>query len=127
MVCLGVRRGASMARAVVRDDQLELPLALDSPLTGKIKGDRHSMVHAFFPIEKKPRKTIMMYDDGATRISVDGMRHGLATVYDKDILIYCASLLVERKNRNEGPNPTLTFTAHDICRVLGIEPCNTSY
>jgi plasmid replication initiation protein len=117
-----------MGRIVHRNEQqFERPLRLDSPLTGKVKGDRYSMVHSFFLIDKRPRRDVMTYSDGLTEIIIDGTKFGIATVYDKDILIYAASLLVERKNRGDTPSPILVFTAHDLCRIWGIEPGGGNY
>ena len=39
---------------------------------------------------------------------------GLATIYDKDILIYCISQVMEKKKRGEDVGPRLRITSHDL-------------
>lgn len=101
-------------------EQLALELVQqDSPLTGKVKGDRNTMVFAFFSLTKEKVSELPRYDDGRTRIEVVGTRHGVATIWDKEILVYCASLLAEKMNRGEAPTPKIVFTAHDFLQATG--------
>jgi hypothetical protein len=39
---------------------------------------------------------------------------GLATIYDKDILIYCISQLMEKLKRNEPVGHRVRITSHDL-------------
>jgi plasmid replication initiation protein len=39
---------------------------------------------------------------------------GLATIYDKDILIYCISQLIAKMNRGEQPSKTVYLQAYDL-------------
>lgn len=101
-------------------EQLALELVeQDSPLTGKVKGDRNTMVFAFFSLTKDKTTELPLYDDGRTRIEVVGTRHGVATIWDKEILVYAASLLAEKMNRGEEPTPRIVFTAHDFFLATG--------
>ena len=39
---------------------------------------------------------------------------GLATIYDKDILIYCISQLIAKMNDGEAPSPYVKIVAKDL-------------
>jgi plasmid replication initiation protein len=39
---------------------------------------------------------------------------GLATIYDKDILIYCISQIMEKLKRSEPISPRLRITSRDL-------------
>ena len=41
---------------------------------------------------------------------------GLATIYDKDILIYCISQLMEKLKRSEPVGPRIRINSHDLLR-----------
>src|SRR4051812_3944738 len=77
--------------------------SLDSPLTGKVKGDRHTMVFNFFSLRREKVMKLPTYDDGRTWIEVSGTHHGVANIWDKEIIVYAASLLAEKMNKGEPP------------------------
>jgi len=105
---------------VAKDDgQLALDLTRDSPLIGRVKNDRTLMVWNFFSLSRERVSELPIYDDGRVRIEVSGAKYGVATIWDKEILIYLASLVQDKLNRGEEVSPRLVFTAHDICRVTG--------
>ncbi len=105
----------------------QLSFALDSPLVGKVKNDRTVMVWNFFALSKERLTELPVYDDGTVRIEVTGTKHGVATIWDKELLIYIASLMVDKLNRGEQIGPTVTFTAHDFCRITGARVNGTAY
>jgi plasmid replication initiation protein len=107
------------------DEQLFLPL--DSPLIGKVKNDRTVMVWNFFALTKERVTELPVYDDNIVRIEVTGTKHGVATIWDKELLIYIASLMIDKMNRGEQISQTMTFTGHDFCRVTGAPPNGNSY
>jgi plasmid replication initiation protein len=107
--------------------QLSLSLPLDSPLTGKIKNDRTVMVFNFFSLTRERVTELPVYNDGTVRIDVRSTSEGVATIWDKELLIYAASLLHEKRNRGEGVCRKLTFTANDFFRVCRIHPGGTAY
>jgi len=104
-------------------EEAQLSLSLDSPLIGKVKNGRTMMVWNFFALTKERVTELPVYDDGTVRIEVTGTKHGVATIWDKELLIYLASLIVDKMNRSEPVGRWLTFTAHDFCRVTG-QPAN---
>jgi plasmid replication initiation protein len=105
----------------------QLSLVLDSPLIGKVKNNRTVMFWSFFSLSKELVTELPVYDDGRVRIEVTGTKHGVANIYDKDVLIYLVSLIQDKINRNEAVDRRLTFTINDFCRVVGRVPGGSAY
>lgn len=78
------------------------------------KDDRHSMEHPLFSISKKPDFVERSYEHGAHFIKIKPSGKGLATIWDKDILIFAISQLVEGLNRERADteNRTIRFSAY---------------
>jgi plasmid replication initiation protein len=112
---------------IAEPDQLSLNLSLSSPLSGTVKNDRRVMVFNFFALSKDRITELPAYEDGDVRIEVIGTKHGVANMWDKELLIYIASLIQERINRGEPVTPRVTFTANDFFRVCGSSPGGASY
>jgi plasmid replication initiation protein len=110
----------------VASEQPMLP-GLDSPLLGEVKNDRTTMVFSFFSLTRDRVTELPIYDDGRVRIEVSGTKYGVATIWDKELLIYIASLMVEKLNKGEPVDQTYTFTVNDFCRIAHISPSGTAY
>jgi len=78
------------------------------------KGDMGSMEHPLFSLSKKPDMTERHYEHNGNTLHVIPSGRGLATIWDKDILVYCVSQLVAGINFGREPSPTLHITAHDL-------------
>src|SRR3546814_593679 len=85
------------------------------------------MEYPFFDLSKRGRTKAFRFSDGRVQISVRAPDGQIATIYDKDILIYIASLMVEKINAGETPTQTFTFTAHDYMRVTGKSASGRGY
>jgi len=79
-----------------------------------LKDDMASMEHPFFSLSKKPETSIRRYENGNRWIEVVPSVKGLATIYDKDILIYCISQLIAKMNEGEVPSPYISIVAKDL-------------
>jgi plasmid replication initiation protein len=79
-----------------------------------LKDDMASMEHPFFSLSKKPDTTIRRYDNGDRWVEVVPSVKGLATIYDKDILIYCISQLIAKINEGVAPSPYVKIVAKDL-------------
>lgn len=78
------------------------------------KDERNSMEHPLFALKVGDRKE-RHYEHKGYRVDVLPGYHGLATIHDKDIWIYCISQLVEAMNRErEDIKRTIRFTAYDF-------------
>jgi len=78
------------------------------------KSDIASMEHPLFSLSTKPDTAIRLYENNGNSIKITPSVLGLATIKDKDILIYCISQLMAGINRGEKPNRTVKFKAHDL-------------
>jgi plasmid replication initiation protein len=79
-----------------------------------LKGDTASMEHPIFSLSKKPDMKLRRYENGGNWAEVRPGVKGLATVFDRDILIYCISQLVAAMNGNRPISMTLRLRAHDL-------------
>lgn len=80
-----------------------------------IKDDIASMEHPLFTLStKKDIRTIRYEHNGNTVTISPSAEHGLPTIFDKDILLYCGSLLMAEVNEGRIPPRTLRISTHDL-------------
>jgi plasmid replication initiation protein len=72
------------------------------------------MEHPFYSLSKKPETAIRKYEHNGNWLQIIPSVKGLATIYDKDILIYCISQLMEKLKRNELVSPRVRITSRDL-------------
>lgn len=72
------------------------------------------MEHPFYSLSKKPETAIRRYEHNGTWLQIIPSVKGLATIYDKDILIYCISQLMEKMKRKEPVGPRIRITSRDL-------------
>ncbi|KXV77321.1 hypothetical protein AD953_04655 [Acetobacter malorum] len=77
----------------------EADLFVDSLVDAPLKDDRALMEFPFFSIQKQPRMEPLIYDDGRTQIRIEPGPKGLATIWDKDVLLYIISIINDRIER----------------------------
>src|ERR1035437_1888895 len=78
------------------------------------KDDMASMEHPSFSLATKPDTRILRYEHRNVVVEIAPSVRGLATIYDKDILIYCISQVMAKKNAGEPLAQTLHLNAHDL-------------
>ncbi len=78
------------------------------------KSDIASMEHPLFTLSTKPDTNIRHYEHNKNSVTIAPSAYGLATIHDKDILIYCISQLMEGINKGETPSRTVRIKAHDL-------------
>lgn len=78
------------------------------------KDDMGSMEHPIFSLATKPDLTIREYEHNGVKIKIAPSTLGLATIHDKDILIYCISQLIAKMKSGGEPDRTLHIKAHDL-------------
>lgn len=78
------------------------------------KGDSASMEHPIFSLSKKPDFKVRRYQNGDHWAEVRPSVKGLATVFDRDILIYCISQLVAALNDGRPISRRIQLRAHDL-------------
>lgn len=72
------------------------------------------MEHPFYSLSKKPETNIREYKHNGNWLKIVPSVKGLATIYDKDILIYCISQLMEKLKRGEQVGPRVRITSYDL-------------
>src|SRR6201998_335634 len=72
------------------------------------------MEHPFFSLSKKPDVEIRRYEHNGNWLEIVPSVKGLATIYDKDILIYCISQIMEKLKRKEPVGPRVKITSYDL-------------
>ena len=78
------------------------------------KDDMGSMEHPIFSLATKPDVHIREYEHKGVKIAILPSALGLATIHDKDILIYCISQLVAKMNSGADLQKTLHLKAYDL-------------
>ena len=72
------------------------------------------MEHPFYSLSKKPEMAPRRYENNGNWLEVIPSYKGLATIYDKDILIYCISQLVEKLKANLPVSSRVRITSYDL-------------
>jgi len=80
------------------------------------KDDLASMEHPVFSLSTKPDFRVLEYEsNNGDRIKITpSYENGLATIHDKDVLLYIASSLVSNINKGEIPAQNVRFVAYDF-------------
>jgi hypothetical protein len=72
------------------------------------------MEHPIFSLSKKPDMKTRRYENGNSWAEIRPGVKGLATVFDRDILIYCISQLIAAMNDGRPISSKLRLRAHDL-------------
>lgn len=91
------------------------------------KDDMASMEHPIFSLSTRPDRRVLSYAHGAATVEITPSVKGLATIHDKDILIYCVSQLVAALNVGQPVARRLELTAHDLLLACGRETSGDGY
>ncbi len=116
----------SAAKAGSKVNQGDL-FRLDSPLYGEIRGERSLMAFPFFALAKTAWMKPLTYQTDTVSIEVRPSASGVATIYDKEIVLYIASLMAAKLEAGEQVGQDFVFTAHDLFSVTGANHSARSY
>ena len=78
------------------------------------KDDMGSMEHPMFSLSTKPDHRVRHYEHNDNTVTIKPGSDGLATIMDKDILIFCTSQLVAALNEGREVSRTVRLTAHNL-------------
>lgn len=78
------------------------------------KSDMGSMENPIFSLSKKPDMVERHYEHNGNTLEVIPSGRGMATIWDKDILIFCVSQLVAGINLGREPSQTIRVTAYEL-------------
>lgn len=91
------------------------------------KDDLGSMEHPMFSLSTRPDRRILSYSHNGVVMEVTPSVKGLATIHDKDILIYCISQLMAALNAGRQLGRTLQLRAHDLLVATNRETSGDAY
>jgi hypothetical protein len=91
------------------------------------KGDLPSMEHPLFSVSTRPDTKVRRYEQGDQYVEVTPSVKGLATVFDRDILIFCISQLVRALDEGQKVARTVRFRAADLMRSTNRDVSGKGY
>ena len=91
------------------------------------KGDMASMEHPIFSVSTKPDRNIRRYENGEHWVEITPSVKGLATVHDRDVLIYCISQLMAALNEGREISQIIRFAASDLLQATNRPTGGESY
>jgi len=84
------------------------------------RDQRDLMERPFFSLAKAKRTTPILYEVGGVRVEVFAVpEHGMATIWDADVLIWAASQIVEAENLGLKTSRFLRFTPYQLLMAIG--------
>jgi len=111
----------TMATEIPKPDEYLLPvrhtkgdLFICDVADAVLKDIMPQMEHPFYSLSKKPETKVRRYEHNGSWLEIIPSVKGLATIYDKDILIYCISQIMEKLKRNEPVGQRLRITSYDL-------------
>jgi plasmid replication initiation protein len=98
------------------------PLDLFRALPGDMapRDAQDLMAYPFFSLAKSRRTAPIDFRSGGVTVRVEGTQeHGIATIWDADILIWAASQIVEARDSGLRPSRRMQVTPYEILRFIG--------
>ncbi|WP_375188570.1 replication initiator protein A [Sphingobium yanoikuyae] len=101
-------------------DRAQLELFRSIPGNIAPRDAQDLMAWPFFSLAKSPRTVPIAFEMGQTWISVEAVHeHGMATIWDADILIWAASQLVEARDAGHPTSRLMATTPFEILTYIG--------
>jgi len=108
----------SSARRRSERDQLDLFRALPGDLAARDSQDL--MAYPFFSLAKSKRTVPIDFRAGSILIRVEAVpEHGMATIWDADVLIWAASQIVEARDAGLKASRLMAATPYEILTFVG--------
>ena len=79
-----------------------------------LKDVMQHMEHPFYSLSKKPETSVKRYRNGENWLEITPSVKGLATIYDKDILIYCISQIMAKLKKGEQVSPRVRINSREL-------------
>ncbi|QVM85064.1 replication initiator protein A [Novosphingobium decolorationis] len=99
-------------------EQLDLFRALPGDLAPRDAQDL--MAYPFFSLAKSKRLAPIDFKAGSVVIRVEAVpEHGMATIWDADVLIWAASQIVEARDHGLRPSRLMATTPYEILQFIG--------
>jgi len=115
------------ARPFGGHDQLTLFRAL--PAGDIVPRDAQDlMAYPFFSLAKSRRVVPIRFEAGGVSLTVEGVpEHGIATIWDADVLIWAASQIVQARDEGLHPSSLMATTPREILRFAQRGTGQTDY
>ncbi len=111
-------RPASMLRISAERAQLDLFRSIPGDLAPRDAQDL--MAWPFFSLAKSKRVAPIDFRMGETWIQVEATpEHGMATIWDADVLIWAASQIVEARDAGRPTSRLMATTPHEVLTFIG--------
>jgi plasmid replication initiation protein len=108
----------SARRPTSEREQLDLFRALPGDLAPRDAQDL--MAYPFFSLAKSKRLAPIDFKAGSIVIRVEAVpEHGMATIWDADVLIWAASQIVEARDHGLRPSRLMATTPYEILQFIG--------
>ena len=78
------------------------------------KSDRNSLQYPFFRLSHKTNRKIFTYQDGENFIQIIPSIKGAATLFDKDVLVFAISHLIDAMNKGKPISNVVEFSIYDF-------------
>ena len=85
------------------------------------------MEHPLFTLSTKPDMTPRRYEMNGRWVELKPSSLGLATVFDRDILIYCISQCMAALNEGRQIHRTMRLSAHDVLKATNRDTSDKGY
>ena len=89
------------------------------------------MQHPMFTLSTRKDTRIIKYETNSKNerktVYIKPSVDGLPTIFDKDILIFCLSVLMQEKNKGNKISKTIRLTAHDLLKATGRSTGGSNY
>ena len=79
-----------------------------------LKDVTQQMEHPFYSLSKKPVTSVSRYEHGEHWLEITPSVKGLATIYDKDILIFAISQIMAKLNDGQPVSPRVRINTRDF-------------
>lgn len=99
---------------LLREKHPQLDLFVCDVADAVLKDVMQQMEHPFYSLSKTPVKAVREYRNGDHWLRITPSVKGLATIYDKDILIYAVSQLMTKSNRGEKLSPRVRINSREF-------------
>jgi len=110
---------------IARDDEQLIPekypqgdLFVCDVADAVLKDIMPQMEHPFYSLSKKPDVAIRRYENKGNWLEIIPSVKGLATIYDKDILIYCISQVIAKIKAGEEVSKRVQVNSADLLRFV---------
>jgi plasmid replication initiation protein len=91
------------------------------------KGDMASMEHPIFSLSTKPDRRIRRYEHNGNYVEIQPSALGLATIHDRDVLIYCISQLMAALNAGRNVSQVVRLKAYDLLTATNRPTAGSGY